>query len=438
MIRSVSMVVVSLILLGGVRFAPVCAQPALVATTNDYGGTMGIPRWKVGISSADPAALWLVFGKASDNFVKSADAGRTWDATDPDALTISSWLDFHVALWQDEQDRLHVVHPAYTDALGFHVSYRRVVPPGETVEQISSPQTLRSRLPSAPSASVVALGSDVFVFTRCGASASENIRYFLSRDGGRTWPTSGYVDQLAYNVRIGAIVHAGQPTLVVWIQELPPSGLSQYRYYRWDGSRFFRPPDSVIAEDRDLRFFSFNVVDSSTLHLVFSNSEGQLDHRWKDWDNGVGTWTRGVVADLGGTTLNHLSAYPHLTVHGADLYCIWSPLIESPSTRSTVWAKWNRTSRTWSAAQPLTASTDNCKQSNAPRFVPGRSASIPVVWTEGTAAPYRVYASTIPVVPQSGPPTRQAVDRKVMAFEEGRSGEAEVLEDSQKYEDGRQ
>ncbi|MBN1420383.1 MAG: hypothetical protein JXP34_16515 [Planctomycetes bacterium] len=408
------------------------AGPVAITTTNDYGGTMGIPRWKMACSANDPNTMWLVFAKRADNLIKSSDGGATWGTTAPAALTISSYLDFHVAMWADDVDRLHLCYPAYSESLGYHVAYRQVSPPGETSSDLSEPVVLRANTPSRPSAAIAASGSDVFVFTRAGVSASENIRYFLSRDGGGTWPVSGQVDSLNRNVRIGATVWEQAPIAVVWIQEA--SGATEYRYYRWDGSAFVRPADSTIALDNDNRFFSFNVVQGRTFHLVFSDAQGLLTHRWKDWSGGTGTWQQSVVADLGGTTYYYVECYPHLIVHGADLYVMWSQRLTADTVRTIYWSKWDGAA--WSPGTRLTSSSNNCKQCNAPRVVDAGASALPVVWTEGTSDPYLIFFATIPATSQSGAPTRGDLDRRITSFEEGATDAARVLEDADRYQKG--
>ena len=99
--------------------AAVWAEPVLVATTSDYGAPLGLPRWKMALSTQDPSTLWFLFAKRTDTFVKSIDGGLTWNATEPDALDPIPRLDFHAAMWRDERDDLHIVSPAYDTPDGY-------------------------------------------------------------------------------------------------------------------------------------------------------------------------------------------------------------------------------------------------------------------------------------------------------------------------------
>ncbi|KPJ52446.1 hypothetical protein AMJ39_07820 [candidate division TA06 bacterium DG_24] len=364
-----------------------------IAATNDPNATLGIPRHKVHVSQSNPGQWWVLYGKPSGNLKMSTDRGQTWTGLEPDAITVWEWLDYHAEMAGDDEGNLHFTFPepaAHTQL------YRRMDAPARTRSDLRAAVTLADLTPGNWNrGSILVDGSTVWVFSRSSYAAAGNVRYHRSTDGGITWyatpEDSGYVRQTGCsNVRIGSVEYMGKPTVVIWYDG------EGYRYYVREGSNWVGHPDSTIYWGTCTRQFSISVIADSTFHIVWQDTDdsGLLRHAWKHFSGGTGEWHYGIVDENPGNG-NFL---PMLTRSGTTLYVVYSRLVGQRYERAICYRVWN--GNNWSIV-PLRVSrlSDNCLHPNAPPSVPPEANHIPVVWTAGANAPYRVMCGRMPVTP---------------------------------------
>ena len=388
--------VLGVLAMGPATLAESLSVPIRIATsTATDGPTLGIPRWKGYMSPTDPDQFWASYannGSSSNNLVFTRDAGATWSTN---TITIDRYLDMHVSLSGSGND-LFFVFPT-TSSIGF----RRFSSPSESISDASTLVNLSGTTASHRASITVQNNGRIWVFTRRGATAGENVRYQYSDDGGSTWTRGMAFSTGAPDVRIGSMPFVnGNPALVV----LYLNDARGYEYYLWNGSSFQAKADHSIypfnpGYDRS---FSHNQINDSTMHLVFGQG-ANLRHVWKNYANGTGAWNTSIIAtDAYNTSIDW---FPITTVKGNDLYVFYCRKSTTDVASSRIYYKrWSQITRTWSAEYQV-STQGNSRDPNTCFHVPAASSYVPVTWHSGTG-PYDVYfAKVIVDVDTIAPPS---------------------------------
>jgi hypothetical protein len=359
--------------------------PVLVTTSGVDGATLGIPRWKGYMSPTNPDKFWLSFansGGSSNDLCFTTNAGATWSGN---TITIEGYMDFHLSLFGRNND-LFFTFPG--------VKFRRFIAPAESISDAGPLVTLNGTSAQHRSNIMVQDNGRIWVFTRQGSAASENVRYQYSDNGGSSWTTGTAYATGAANVRIGSMPYVdGNPALVV----LHLEDARGYEYYLWNGSSFQAMPDhsiwaAYVGYDRS---FTHNQINDTIMHLVFGDG-ANLRHVWKNYANGTGSWNTSIIT----TESNNSSIdwYPISTVRGNELYVFYCRKSSGDEASMRVYyRKWSQVSQTWGAE--FQVSTQNrSRDPNTCFHVPAAADYIPVFWSAGTG-PYNIYFSKVPVEP---------------------------------------
>lgn len=355
--------------------------PLQISTCASGSCTLIIPRYKIFMSQNDPNDLWVVFENGRyNNFKKSADGGLTWTATEPDALTVESYLDYHASLDGDSQDNIYVTNPG-----NGNVHFRKANAPGETVSDFNSQVLLTSSfIPAGVSTRSNVLAQDannIWVFARTSTNAVGNVRYFRSTDGGQTFSQEGWVSNTGYdNVRIGSLLIEGQPSVVIWYSDDSSNTGWGYKYFIWNGSQFVANADSSIVWGSKIyrREYSMSYVNG-VFHVVYEDASGHLIHSWKPYNNGTGIWNQSNIVTL---PYNPADWHPSFSRHGSDLYLFY---IKQESTtvgnNNVYYRKWEGATQTWSAATALTTDGLLNRHAHGPAVVNPAAGYLPVIWS---------------------------------------------------------
>lgn len=360
--------------------------PVQVSTCATYSCLLTIPRSKLFMSPADANDLFIMFPNSRYNdFKKSNDGGLTWNATEPDALTAVSYMDFHAAISGDSAGNVYMVDPGR--AAG-GVYFRKINAPAETASDLQTPLTLTSSyIPSNVWTRSVVLAQDtqnIWVFYRTSASSVGNIRYFRSTNGGASFTQEGWVAQTnVEDMRVGVFMINGQPAVVLHYVSATPGLNLDYRYYVWNGSAFVLPTDGTVVANEATgaeREFSMSYVDNE-LHLVYNNRT-KLRHAWKTYNNGSATWN---YADIEALAYDPLDWQPNLTRHGNDLYMFYTRQETSTANNNNIYyRKWNKATQQWSNRIAITSDGACNRFAQGPAVVNSSANFIPVVWVTGT------------------------------------------------------
>jgi len=355
--------------------------PTQISTCASASCTLTIPRHKIFMSQNDPNDLWVVFENGRyNNFKKSIDGGLTWTATEPDALTVEAYLDYHASLDGDSQDNIYVTNPG-----SGNVHFRKARAPGETASDFNSQILLTSSfIPSGVSTRSNVLVQDannIWVFARTSTHAVGNVRYFRSTDGGLTFSQEGWVSNTGYdNVRIGSLLIEGQPAVVIWYSDDSSSTGWGYKYFIWNGSQFVANADSSIVWGSKIyrREYSMSYVNG-VFHVVYEDATGHLIHSWKSYNNGTGSWNQSNIETL---PYNPAEWSPSFSRHGSDLYLFYVRQETSTSGNNNLYyRKWNNQAHTWSAAVAITSDGLSNHYPNGPALVNPTANFIPVIFS---------------------------------------------------------
>jgi hypothetical protein len=375
-------------LLAGTTSAQTPTTPILV-TTFSSGGTLGIPRWKGYMSPTNTDKFWVSFangGGNSNDLCYTTDAGATWSTN---TITIDGYMDFHLSLF-GRNDDLYCTFP------GSQVGFRKLTSPAESVADLSPMIRLSGTNPYHRSNVMVQDNGRIWVFTRQGATPSENVRYQYSDNGGADWTTGVAVATGAADVRIGSMPYInGNPALVV----LHLNDGRGYEYYLWNGSSFeARPDHSIYAYNPNYyRSFTHNQINDTIMHLVFGHGS-DLRHVWKNYAGGSGSWNTSII--MNEPNNGSIEWYPISTVQGDNLYLFYCRRSSSDNaTMRIYYRKWSQTSLTWSSEYQV-SSQDNSRDPNTAFHVPASADYIPVFYSAGSET-NSIYFSKIAVTPQA-------------------------------------
>ena len=339
------------------------------------------------MSPTNPAKFWLSFangGGNSNNLCFTTDAGATWSTN---TITIDGYMDFHLSLFGRYND-LYFTFPG--------VGFRRFASPAESIADASPLITLSGTSGAHRANVMVQDNGRIWVFTRQGATASENVRYQYSDNGGANWTTGVAYATGAADVRIGSMPFVnGNPALVV----LHLNDNRGYEYYLWNGSSFQAMPDhsmyaAYVGYDRA---FTYNQINDTIMHLVFGDGTG-LRHVWKNFANGTGSWNTSIImTEANNTSIDWL---PISTVRGNDMYVFYCRKASADAaTMRVYYRRWSQVTRTWSGEYQV-SSESYSRDPNTAFHIPPSADYIPVFYSAGSG-PYGVYFSKIPVTPQA-------------------------------------
>jgi hypothetical protein len=385
---ALTMVAITTGLLVGTATAQTPTTPVVVATSSVQGATLGIPRWKGYMSPTDPDKFWLCFandGGSSNNLRYTTDAGATWSTN---TITINGYMDFHLSLFGSGNDLYFSFPASVQNAIGF----RRFHDPAQSASDANALVNLSGTTASYRSNTMVQNNGRIWVFTRLGGSASENVEYQYSDNGGTSWTSGVAFSTGATDIRIGSMPYVnGNPALVV----LYLNDSRGYEYYLWNGSSFVANSDhSIYAINPGYdRCFSHNQINDTTMHLVFGQGTN-LRHVWKNYANGTGSWNTNIIA----TEANNGSIewYPITTVRGNEMYVFYCRKSSSDEATSRIYYKcWSQTTQTWGSEYQVSTQTYS-RDPNTCFHVPVSADYIPVFYSGGSGT-YSVYFSKIAV-----------------------------------------
>jgi len=381
--------------------AQVVQTPVKVTITRETGGTMSIPRWKAFMHPQNHNLLWLGLGNwgaTGDQLMYSTDSGNTWNST---GIMISSNYssDYHTSLAGDASGNIYTVSPD-----GGNIEFTRIEYPGRTTDDAGPNQVIHSTGDNPRANVMVQPGNNrVWVFTRQGEVASENVRYEYTDNGGSTWH-EGTADPTGFNnVRIGSMPYVnGNPALVV----LYINSTMGYKYYLWNGTAFEEKPDAQIyaGDVNNDRAFTHNVLQGNYFHLVFGFGNN-LYHYWKPYNNGTGSWNHSVVDNSPYTS--GIDWETTSSAHGDKLYLFYRKQIAADAASAEIIMRvWSQTEQSWSAPQTVSIHPENTtnRHPNTAMQVPSGCDYIPVFWySDLGSSDYQVYCAKIMVGPTDAP-----------------------------------
>jgi hypothetical protein len=341
------------------------------------------------MSPTNTDKFWVSFangGGNSNNLCYTTDAGATWSTN---TTTIDGYMDFHLSLF-GRNDDLYCTFP------GSQVGFRVVTSPAESIADVGPMIRLSGTNPYHRSNVMVQDNGRIWVFTRQGATPSENVRYQYSDNGGADWTTGVAVATGAADVRIGSMPYInGNPALVV----LHLNDGRGYEYYLWNGSSFeARPDHSIYAMNPNyFRSFTHNQISDTIMHLIFGHGSN-LRHVWKNYNNGSGAWNTSIIM----TEPNNGSIewYPISTVRGNDLYVFYCRRSSADNATSRIYYKcWSQTTQTWGPEYQVSTQAYS-RDPNTTFHIPASANYIPVFYSAGSGT-NNIYFSKIAVTPQA-------------------------------------
>lgn len=374
-------------------------DPVYVASSGANRPTLGIPRWKGYMSESNPNNFWISYASQSSSASElsyTTDGGATW-SSEPIQISNAGYMDFHLSLF-GYNGELYFTFPG--------VDFRKFNAPAHSESDRGPLVELAGTAPSYRSNIMVDDNGRIWVFTRDGDHASENVRYQYSDNNGSTWTRGTAVATGAPNVRIGSMPYVGgRPALVV----LHLDDDRGYEYYLWNGSQFVAEQDhSIYAADMGYtRSFCHNVIADTVMHLIFGLNN-DLHHVWKSFEGGVGQWNHQIIESSSFTS--DMDWSPTGTVRGDDLYLFYSKKTSTSDASSQIfYRKWSQTSRVWtSPVQVSGGQSDSYNVDPNTCFqVPINADYIPVFWASGTSN-YDIYFAKIlldDITPDTTPPS---------------------------------
>ncbi len=364
-----------------------------ILNTTSSNPTLNIPRWKMFANASDPNELWLVIADNHDQIFKSLDGGATWTAfSDTAANTydtehggqVHGWVDYHASLTGNGRD-LWISYPD-----GTRIYWQKISSPAASTARIGPEVEIATDGGRSKRSNVVATDDEIFVFTRTSNYAGGNLRYFrYGHDGSPKG--SGFVANLSdTNIRIGSTLDAsGRPVVVAWCDG------ARIEYYRWNGSSFTQPEDSLVWDSDDgnncdssalTREFAFSVTEDNTLHVIWSCTGERVQHAHKRMGE-AGAWTYIPVFDH--PEQNSYGFRAATTHRGTDLWVFAALDRNNSATQSDIWyRKWSGANSTWGPAVQLTFDHNNNRQPNPVWKVPAGANSIPFMYWKGANSVY--------------------------------------------------
>ena len=366
------------------------AAPVQISTCAGYSCIISIPRYKMFMSQNNPNHLWIGFlNSRSNDFKKSLDGGLTWNATEPDALSLEIH-DMHASVSGDSADNVYISDPGW--AYGT-VWFRKIRAPGQTPSDVMPAINLTS--PYIPSNVVTRTNilaqdpSNIWIFYRTSNNAIGNLRYFRSTDGGATFPEENWVEQTNYpDFRIGSLLIDGKPAVYVHYQGYPSQQEQiDYRYFIWNGSSFVRNVDADIVRGESTgagnRDFNMNYANGY-MHLVY-NKGAVLRHAYKRYGDGQANWQYADVETLANPP-NPIEWQPSLSRHGNDMYLIYVRSESSAYGNSNVYLrKWNTGTLSWGAPVAITTDGGCNRIPQSSQQIAGSATYLPIIWTHSAA-----------------------------------------------------
>lgn len=368
----------------------------LVSSTESTGSTLGWPRWKGYMSQAEPNRIWISYAGGSGSaptFNYTTDAGDSWNSSTIQ-ISFDGYLDEHLSCAGTDSE-LYFTWPG-SDAIMF----RSFDYPAQSENDRGPLVSLNNTTYQHRSNVMVEPTGRIWVFTRRSGSASENVRYQYSDNGGASWTTGVAFATNADNIRFGSMPYIdGRPALVV----LYLDDNRGYEYYLWNGSAFEARPDHAIFPQNvgQVRDFTHTVVSDSVFHMLFGLDNG-LHHVWKNYNNGSGAWNHAVIETS--TTTSDIEWSPITTVRGNELYVFYVHKSSAdPASSQIYYKRWSQATQTWTAPVRISdpaISVENVHP-NTVFSVPTGSTAIPVFWSAGSG-PYQIYFSKVVVDPYAG------------------------------------
>ena len=375
--------VAALVVLGVAALTPQAhgeslTTPILIATSSNEAATLAIPRWKGYVSELNPQNIWLGYasgGSSSSSMTYSTNAGTSWSSTRLQIDNTGS-LDMHLSCF----GRAESLYLTFPGSFGQGICFRKYNSPSHSESDRESLIVLPGTDSGNRSNIMVQDNGRIWIFTRRGDAPSQNVLYQYS-DNGTSWTSGTAYATGASDVRIGSMPYInGNPALVVF----HVGDNRGYEYYLWNGSSFeARPDHSIYAQNMGaVRVFSHNVVNGTTMHLVFGYGNN-LHHVWKDYNNGTGGWTHQTIEYSSNTS--DVEWYPVTTARGDDLYVFYCRKSTSSLSSSRIYYKrWSQTSETWT--DPVHVSTVGGSTSRDPNTcyqTPMSADYVPIFWRSG-------------------------------------------------------
>ncbi len=378
---------------------PAFGDGRLVKTEQQHP-TRGIPRWKMYMDPADSSRVWLLIADNRDQLFLSEDGGESYAGFRDNARKIydsnkggevSAWLDNHAAL-SGSGDQLWVTYPHAR-----RVFVKTIVSPATSTENIGPGWEIETDPGIGKRSSLVATDKELFVFTRTSRDKAGNLRFFRYTHEGELLE-SGFVENMdKENIRIGATLDAdGKPLVMVWSGSANDTSL---RYFRWNGSSFEKPKDSLIWDLADgrrcdrgerTREFSFAVTDNNTLHVVWTCTHTQVEHAYKR----LGQKRHWKYQDLvKHKTQREYDFTPMITTRGDEVHLLVT-LDEAEAGHSNIWyARWDPATSAWSPLQQVT-DTGDASIANTVWKLNADASSLPYMYWSGHKA---VFTGRIPL-----------------------------------------
>ncbi len=368
-------------------------SPVNIATTSQTdGSTIAIPLWKGYMSETDPNSFWLSYStlaNASGNIKFTTDGGNNWNSN---IFQVGSdgYLDCNVSLF-GQNNNLYITWPGASS-----INFRKIDSPAHDNSSREAIYTIPGTSSTHRSSIMIQNSGRIWIFTRQSGNSAQNVYYHYSDNNGLSW-TNGVAFTTNYpDVRIGSMPYVnGNPALVV----LYSGDNRGYEYYVWNGTSFEAKADHSIypAWMGDTRVFTNNVVNDTTLHLIFGLGNN-LIHVWKNYNNGRGTWNNEIV-DSSPTTLNN-DWFTTSTVMGDNLYLFYTKKSSSSFTTSQVYYKrWSQSTQSWTAPVLVSAQLGSNRDPNTCFHVPQNSNYIPVFWNSGSGSSRNIYFAKIVLSP---------------------------------------
>jgi len=364
----------------------------ILALTNNSEATLGIAlRYKIFIPPNRPNTIIVIFARSYGNLKISIDKGVSWKNfydyktlikwRDFHAKTIVPYLDYHSVI-EGNSETIFITFPDYTDKKQKFIKYDFIN------DVIFKPFPLKDNEPNHHKRGTLLFdGKSIWIFTRTSKGSDVNwqgnIRYHHSKDKGNSWYSSssdiGYVDKLDQDTRIGALMWDRKPTLIVWLGRD-----FKYKYYYWNGKTWFSPKGAEFSiEDKHPLTRQFAAIAyNGNLHIVWQDKiNGVLKEAWKKFNEK--SWHQQVVEINEGND-NFL---PILTKRGKYIYLFYSYIEKNGKRNIYGRVKFNNR---WSNRFKVSSSGNNCRHPNVPRSVISKLNFIPIIWTEGQRAPYKI------------------------------------------------
>ena len=385
-------------------------------TTNSPAVTLGYPRWKMHVGSS--GNIWAFNTDDRDQLFLSNDYGVTWDGLfDSSSGTwdvntsaeIDYGMNYHASMTGDTLGNIFVTYPI--DATN-EIYYNKINAPANSDGDIGDPIFVIDHLTNNMRSNVVTSANEVFIITRADDDANENVKYFRYTKDTDTLIDSGFVSNTGFdNVRIGATLYNGFP-LVVVLFEGNTAGQDKIKYFLWDGSEFVENADSVIWSIGDhgctptstlnidrTREYSF-VTQGNNLHVVWSCTEQEIKHAWKEIGAGV-TWNYdSVVSDYVGMEIGGKRFIPILSNRGDDVFAFYTLHNLWDGEDSDIYYK-KFSFESWGSEVQVSFNGNYNRLPNTAPYVDGDD--IPVMWVSGNETPYSVELQMINDPVSTGP-----------------------------------